>query len=458
MSQIDTSEQLVIEPDTAAVPPVTKRKHIGANAFIGTFGTTIFIQACTVVQGIIVARSLGPTGRGQLAAIILWPTVISMVGLVGCNRVVTRQIGRGYDIGSTIRSALNLTLIFSLLGVSVGFFAISYLIPEGFLPVVWLAQMYLVFVPLNQITKVLEAVDQGRGDFKRFNLLRAIINPIIIVGLISLAFLGSITLQGVVLAYTIAYLIICVTRVFLVRKHLSYFPTWKTSISMLREGIPFGVVSVVNELYIRVDIILVLWLLEPRDLGFYSVAMSASMVLNSISQSAGMVAFAKSAQVVDLDRFKDIAKAFRVCTWLKILGGITLATLFPILIPLVYGKAFSPAITIATILVFSNILYGLGNLLDECLQGYGHPKKSVVGRLLSMLTLSILGLPLVHSVGLTGLAWSYLAAKAVYLIWNLLCLVRVVKQANFGELIRPQISDLYFLARKFKALFRKAST
>ena len=59
-----------IDADSVPKEPA-KKKHIGTNAFIGTFGTSILIQACGVIQGVIVARLLGPVGRGEYAAVIL---------------------------------------------------------------------------------------------------------------------------------------------------------------------------------------------------------------------------------------------------------------------------------------------------------------------------------------------------------------------------------------------------
>ena len=41
------------------------------------------IQAALVVSGPILARMLGLEGRGQLAALILWPIVIAQLGSLG---------------------------------------------------------------------------------------------------------------------------------------------------------------------------------------------------------------------------------------------------------------------------------------------------------------------------------------------------------------------------------------
>jgi hypothetical protein len=61
---------------------------------VGTFGASVIIQAFTVVQGIIIARLLGPIGRGEYATVILWPNVFAAIGIFGTNVALASEIFR----------------------------------------------------------------------------------------------------------------------------------------------------------------------------------------------------------------------------------------------------------------------------------------------------------------------------------------------------------------------------
>lgn len=89
-----------VEAVPAAAAPV--HKPIGLRAYAGTFATCVLIQGLTVVQGIIIARLLGPVGRGEYAAVILWPSVFAAIGIFGTNVALARAVARRSSLVSRI--------------------------------------------------------------------------------------------------------------------------------------------------------------------------------------------------------------------------------------------------------------------------------------------------------------------------------------------------------------------
>lgn len=59
-----------------------------------TFATSALIQLVTIVSGVIVARLLGPQGRGELAAIFLWAVILVDFGTLGLMESVTYAAAR----------------------------------------------------------------------------------------------------------------------------------------------------------------------------------------------------------------------------------------------------------------------------------------------------------------------------------------------------------------------------
>src|SRR5437899_231218 len=67
-----------------------------------TVATTLLIQMVTLVSGIILARSLGPSDRGVVAAAMLWPTLLASIGGLGIAEGITFFSGREANRQSTI--------------------------------------------------------------------------------------------------------------------------------------------------------------------------------------------------------------------------------------------------------------------------------------------------------------------------------------------------------------------
>ena len=68
---------------------------IFSRANIATFSTSLAIQFCGLITGILTARILGPTARGELATVMLWPMILSNLGLLGCNWALAREVALG---------------------------------------------------------------------------------------------------------------------------------------------------------------------------------------------------------------------------------------------------------------------------------------------------------------------------------------------------------------------------
>src|SRR5207245_7637053 len=99
------------------------------------------------------------------------------------------------------------------------------------------------------------------------------------------------------------------------------------------------------------DKALLLYLLGSAQLGFYAVALTAASVVNSLAGAAGTVSFGMSAQVKDREGFDRVARMFRFTAWTWLIAGLGVAVIIPIVLPLLYGAVFRPAIWSAILLI-----------------------------------------------------------------------------------------------------------
>ena len=146
---------------------------IFSKANFGTFSTSLVIQACGAGTGILTARLLGPVARGELATVILWPVILSNLGLMGCNWVLAREVAKDPErecdwaaVGVAVGLA---TAVLYLLA---GYFLIPLLLPSDRSYLLPVARLCLLLIPLDIFNQVLLAVEHGRMRWRRYNLLR----------------------------------------------------------------------------------------------------------------------------------------------------------------------------------------------------------------------------------------------------------------------------------------------
>ncbi|BCL60454.1 hypothetical protein DGMP_11470 [Desulfomarina profundi] len=286
-------------------------KTYGVKVYIGTYATSLFIQVCTVFQGALLARLLGPQGRGELAAIQLWPGVFASIGLLGINMALTRRAGKTNDTAPLIKSALYISCITGFCTAVICLFFLSYLIPTEMRKILPVATIFLLYIPLNHMALNLLAIDQGTGNFKLFNFTRAQIYPVFFAGLILTWFFAEDKLLWVVISLLAGNLTVAITRVVLKRSILRQQIKHVSLRLLLREGLPYQITTIFSLFSQYIDQILLLWLLTPSEMGLYVVARSSSSVIASLPASLGIVSLSEAARLDKSNGFSPLARMVR---------------------------------------------------------------------------------------------------------------------------------------------------
>ena len=418
------------------------------------FSTTILVLVLNLGTGLITARLLGPAGRGELTAMVLWPGFVAGLLTLGLQRALTYTLAsRRGEPPCLILVGLLLTLCTGLLAAGLG----ALLVPiwlDGYSPqVVTFSQWAMLLVPVTLLLRSANAVLQAHGDFTLYNRNRYVpplVSLVVLATLASCGFLSPFTAALAVIGPPLPLLV--ANLVWIARTHQ---PRFCEPADSSRELLSYGLRScgkdVVDTLAKEIDRIVLIGLVSPSALGLYVVAKSLAQPVIALPSAIVAVLFPEASRVEVKDAVTLVTRAARVSMAVGCPLGLALVFAAPPLLELLYGTAFAAAAGPFRILLIDAILMGFSSILMQAFMGSGRP--GVVTALLGLgLLVNVLGLVLfVPTFGLLGAALAVLISTIVRLGFLLLCFPLVLNMRPPSPLPRRQDVEWLWTVESSKA-------
>jgi O-antigen/teichoic acid export membrane protein len=423
---------------------------IFSRANLGTFFTSLGIQACGVVTGVITARLLGPASRGELVTVMLWPMILSNLGLTGCNWALARQVANNPEReADQICGAAAVGLAASFLYLLMGYFLIPFVLPVDKSYLLPLTRCCLLLIPLDIFSQILLGIEHGRMRWKRYNFVRASFFIFYLILILALWATRNAQIRWFVWAFLASHLLTVLLRIAIQRKS---FATGKLRFAgclrLVRSGLPYFWATANNLLSIQLDKILVVSLMSTSAAGIYVVALTFSNAQSSLGEALGITLFAVlSNEKNPGSQEKILTETFRQSALISTGLGLLLACLIPFLIEPLFGVEFSQAARPAVILAIAAALTTSSDILNEGLRGAGHPYAGIASQLLGTGVLALGAAFLLHRFGLIGMAWAVMLSACTQVA------VLVAIAANWLR-ISP-FCFWPFAAKEIKIVFRQ---
>jgi O-antigen/teichoic acid export membrane protein len=382
----------------------------------GTSISNLIILLINLLQGVLLARFLGPEGRGAVIAIIMLPSLFAGIFSFGANSGIGIISAKIKNTNILYPTVVLFSLVSSVIGMLIAYILIPYFLDETTVHLLPIINTFLLFIVFNHITKNVLAIEQGKGNFKLYNLLRTSINPIYLILLIFLYFFGIISVKNVIISLLTANAVIMILSLLIViknikgiKKGVKLFPFKE----IINKSIPFGVADLSTPIYLYLDKILILWFIGTVGLGYYTVAQSASNVLTVVSSSIATISFTQIA--TDKNNYLSIVRVFRIVAIVYVFFGLILGFLLPLLIPIAYGEEFKYSVIPAIILIIAAFFQGQGNILEQSLRGNGKAFVGLEARFVNVLVMLFLGYFSAKIYGLNGFVISFVLSQLIFL-------------------------------------------
>jgi O-antigen/teichoic acid export membrane protein len=382
---------------------------IFSRANIATYSTSLAIQFCGLITGILTARILGPTARGELATVMLWPIILTNLGLMGCNWSLAREVAADpRNESDWICAGVAVGIAAACLCLAVGYWSIPYLLPSDRRYLGSLARVCLLSIPLGIFNQTLLAIEHGRMRWRRYNAVRASFFVFYVVLICLIAIYGKPQVQWFVWAYLISHALTVIVRLVIQRES---FASGKIRGSecfrLLRRGLPYFWATASNLLTLQLDKIIVVSLMSAGAAGIYAVAVTFSSAQSSLGEALGITSFAFLSNAKNIDQQgKILTETFRQATLTATGLGMLLSCLVPFLIGPIFGQEFAQAARPAAILTAAAALTTPSGILIQGLRGAGHAYPGLTSQLLATGILALSAALLLPKFGLIGMAWA----------------------------------------------------
>ena len=379
------------------------------------------INALGLVNSILLSHWLGPVGRGEIAAAMLWPMLLAYLASIGIISSTSYfAAARATKLQPIFTNAMALAVIQSAVALTVGYLALPYLLHSQSANVISTARLYLLVIPITLSTQYGTSILQGRMQMSAFNWLRMIIPFGYLTGTVALAMAGKLILLNIVILHLgLGVATWFGTMAVLLRLGIrpSFKPEAGLGKEMLRYGAKVQVGNVSGMANQSLDQVLMAAWLPPVYLGLYVVAVSSAALSQVFSQAVKMVATPSITQRESRsERAAVLQGVFRRYWLLSFLIALAISAVLPIGIPVVFGISFKAAIWPAEVLLLGMFLGGAREVLTGGAQALGDPWLGSKAQLGAMAVTVLLLYLLLPKMGIMGAAIATTAACATQLL------------------------------------------
>lgn len=363
------------------------------------FSVRVISQISAVLVGVLVARAVGPYGKGVYAYALLLLGIVSTLAMGQSAAIAWEYARRKRDAHHVARSMLVTTLIIGLpIGIAFGLYGfyahnLSFIVTAFVIPIVF----YDVLVNSMFISI---------GDVRLGNLQTLIATLFILAGVASLMVVHHASLVFIMLVWALGYSAACVYSVWRVYSHVRAAPPPTEKYSM-REQWAFGfkstMGSVISWINFRIDAFILAGFMGTKALGIYSLGIGVGELLWQVSRPVAAAAFARIGQSSQQEAAVLTARCVRHTLMMVVSASVALFVIGPWLITFVYGQAFAQAGDVLRWLLPGIIGYCVMPLFGTFFtQQLGKPMVGLVVSSISLVICASLALVLIPPLGLVG--------------------------------------------------------
>lgn len=371
-----------------------------AQKSVENFLARIAAQAFSIAGAIVIARVLGPSGKGMFSYAGSLLAMIQMAN-AGQAAAISWQYAKRNRAPSRLVAAMVRVLAYITIPASIALAVCGFVIPgQGALIAVAAALPFALFA---QSATGFFLAD---SNVRMLNVQQLIIGvlpvlvyaPLLIFAHTSIAILFGLWVAGFIggAAYSA-----------LVLQRYRSKREGEESDSLVKEQLTYGsqisLNSAVQFLNFRIDVFIIMFMLGQTALGVYSIGIGIGELLWQLSRPMATAAFGVIARGTESQAADATATCMRHSFALVLIGAVVVFFLAPPLVPLVYGHQFAAAGMVSRALLPGIMAYSMmPTLATFFAQQLGRPRIPLIFSTVSTVLCGGLTVVLLPHFGIVG--------------------------------------------------------
>ena len=391
-----------------------------------TFATRVLLIGIGLITSVIVARILGPEGRGLYA-------VAAAIGAIGV------QFGNlGLHASNTYYVAKDRSLLPALVGNT---FVVSFAFGGGGAFAAWivfslwpdlapvngfLLIIALTWIPFGLAYMLMQNLLLGLQEVRAYNVVE-LTTKILSVCLITVVIAFNLTsVETVFSAGLVSLFISFLWALWRLKPHLYKMPL--PSLPLFTKNIRYGLKAYIATFFaflvLRIDLLMVKYILGSEQAGYYSIAATMADMVYMLPVVVGTILFPKLSALSDVRKKWELAKKISYGVGCLMLVLVVAAVLLaePV-VGFLYGKAFLSAVPAFIWLMPAILLLSVNTVLMNYFASIGMPSIVIYSPGVAALLNIVLNIYLIPGWGCVGAAWSSVAAYGMMLAFSLLYII-----------------------------------
>ena len=402
-----------------------------------TFCSYLAFAGFSLLSGILTARLLGPTGKGQLATISTLAILAGYLVSMGFDQAVIRVVANGrakwQEAVATVLVLYGLVCLIVLPAAALLLTRYhARLFPDIPLSILYVA---LAIIPLRMVIVSLNGALAGHHRLPESIMLQSLQLVAGTLGMAILIWFWRFGVLGGIIAQTAGIAIGVVVALYLLRGMPA--GRWQFQRHLLPEIYRFGrgcyAATIAQSLNWRLDTFLVFALVGARSVGLYTVAVGLAEFPLYLPSSISVVLMPRVTGDAEGTEERT-ARLSRSTFFILLLAyGLLLLLGYP-MIRCFYSSVFLPSYPAMVLLLPGLLAMGQSRILSADIIGRGCPRYPAMASWLSLTTMVALDLLLIPHWGIQGAA---LACTTSYLAANLVVVL------SFRHLTGIRLRELY---------------
>lgn len=401
-----------------------------------TFTTRIVLICIGFLTSVIVARILGPEGRG-------------LYGVAGAIGAIGVQLGNlGLHASNTYYVAKDRKLLPALIGNTI---IVSFVLGSMGAGLAWavfsiwdnltsldglLLILALVWVPIGLAYMLLQNLLIGIQAIRAYNIVELVSQILGLVIIWGLIMFGTVTVESVFSAGLIALTISLIWALWKLRPYVSHFPT--PSFALFKDNIHYGLKAYLSALFaflvLRADILIVNYLLGAEQTGCYSISVSMANMIHLFPVVVGSIFFPKLCAIDDwFDKFR-FAKTISIVMCAIMIPGIVVAILSAdIAVTFFLGHAYADSATPFKWLMPGILILSIEGIARRLLISDGYRIEVVCAWFITFIVNVCLNFVLIPKMGIKGAALASSISFALLAGMTIVLIQKLVEQARLSS-------------------------